>query len=182
MKTKFILIRHGRTQWNREDKYLSYTDIDMDEYGVGQIKETAKSINLDEIDAVYSSDLRRAVHTAEIIFKKREIVKKPELREMNFGVFEGLTHEEILEKYSEVYTRWLNDPYSIRIPNGDYLPEYIERVCNCMSAIASENKGCAIAVTAHAGPIRVILNKISNQKNFWGTLPPSGSVHVVEYE
>lgn len=153
---RLILIRHGETADHLAGKYCGFTDPSLNNKGRRQAERLAAKLKDARVDAVYSSDLRRAYETAAIIFKSKTIKKMPELREMNFGIFEGLKYREIVRKYPEVYRDWINDPSKIKVPAGESFGTFSRRVKDALSFILSWRKKGVIAVVTHAGPIRVI--------------------------
>jgi broad specificity phosphatase PhoE len=182
-KTTVYLIRHGVTSWNKLKKYCGYIDVPLSAQGRLQAKRLANRIKTIKIDAVYSSDLKRAVKTAGIIFgSKRQITKMPDLQEMNFGVLEGLNHNQIMEKYPIIYSKWIKDPYKNHIPKGERINKFQKRITAAVDAIAAQNKGKTVAVVCHGGAISVLVMSILKRKAFWKYVPRSTSVTIVEYK
>jgi alpha-ribazole phosphatase len=99
--TKLILIRHGRTLWNSSGKFQGQSDIELSQEGISQAEKLAENFPVTHIDRVYSSNLKRAYITGEIIAKKFNvpIIKDKRLCEVSFGSWEGLTYDEIHEKW-----------------------------------------------------------------------------------
>ena len=93
---RLILVRHGETEWNAQRRYQGHSDVPLSALGRRQAARAAERLAALKIDAVYTSDLGRALETAEIIAEQRglEVCAEPRLRELNFGVFEGLTFDE----------------------------------------------------------------------------------------
>jgi len=81
-----------------------------------------------KVDKVYSSDLKRALETAKIVFQNKSIELNSDFREMNFGIFEGLNYQEIIQKYPQIYIRWIDEPLNIRLPKGEGLVDLFGRV------------------------------------------------------
>ena len=128
MSTRIILIRHGETDWNRGRRYCGFSDVDLNSKGIEQARKLCGRLSREKIDRVYSSDSIRALNFARIIFKGSVIEAMPELREMNFGIFEGLTHEEIMKKPYKIYTKWLDNPFCITVPEGEGLCDFKKRI------------------------------------------------------
>ena len=126
-RTRLILIRHGETDYNAEKKYYGFSDPPLNDIGTWQAERLHERLKTEKIDQVYSSDLKRARHTAGIVFKNNEIKIYSDLREMNFGIFEGLQHYEIMEKYSQIYTNWIKNPLNIKIPKGEAFKSFKKR-------------------------------------------------------
>jgi alpha-ribazole phosphatase len=182
MYTKLILIRHGETDWNLKRKYCGFLDIGINEEGKKQARKLYERLKEEKIQKVYSSDRKRTIQTAKIIFKKIKIEKIPDLREMHFGIFEGLIYRQIMKRYPLVYKKWLKDPYDTAIPEGEELREFKKRIVRAFKEIIALNKNKTVAVVAHGGVISAFLNHILKSKNFWDHLPNSSSLSIVEYK
>jgi broad specificity phosphatase PhoE len=180
MPTRIFLIRHGLTQWNLEKRYISFTDLDLIEEGRIQAKKVKMRLAAEGIYKVYSSDSLRSFHFAKIIFDENIIEKRPELREMRFGVFEGLRYAEIMKEYPLIYRSWLRDPASTVIPEGEGLTEFQKRILAFFAKIICENKNKTLGLVTHAGPIRVIVNNILKVENFWQIKIDLASIHLIE--
>ena len=135
------------------------------------------------IDKVISSDLERAHETARIVFRRNSVEKTADLREMNFGLFEGLRYEEIAGKYASLCQKWVDNPKKVRIPAGESLGDLSKRVCRKLSSILSQHEGKTLAIVTHGGPIRIILCEAlkSNIEMFWRIEQQPGALNVVEY-
>lgn len=182
MATKLILIRHGTTDWNLKSRYCSFTDIDINAKGKRQAKILYKRLKEDKIDKVYSSDKKRTFNFARIALRGLKIQKLAGLRELNFGIFEGLTHEELMKKYPKIYKKWLHNPFSITIPNGENLYNFKKRIVKTLKKIILLNKGKTIAVVSHAGPIKIFISEIFKKRGFLRVMPYSASLNIIEYK
>jgi len=183
MPTRLILIRHGQTDWSRQGRYCSLTDISLNNKGKEQIKKVRNVLNREKIDKICSSDAKRAAQSARLVFKGRKIDKFPELCEMNFGVFEGLRYRQIMKSFPKIYKKWLSNPCDIAIPNGESLPILAKRVRGALKKIMARNKGGTIAIFTHAGPISVILCDILGLglEKIWQVNPSLASINIVEF-
>lgn len=180
MPTKVILIRHGQTSWNLEKRYLGKTDIGLDDVGVQQAALVRDELRSEKIDRIYSSDRKRAIDFASLVFGDRRIETVPDLREIDFGSFEGLTYKELMLYYPGLYTSWINDPMSTSIPYGESGHGMKARVNAAIDKIVKENAGKVLAVVTHAGPMAVIRQTFSGARDFWQGWPEPGSVHYYE--
>lgn len=180
MATKLILIRHGQTNWNLKRSYSGFLDVSLNKNGKIQAQKLCKRLKREDVHRVYSSDRKRAVQTAKIIFKGAEIEKIPDLREVHFGIFEGLTYKEIMKKHPVIYKRWLKDPFSITIPKGESLNYFKRRIIRSLKKIIASNKNKTVAVVSHGGSISIFLNSIIRSKEFWRHIPGSASLSIVE--
>ncbi|MFA4854563.1 MAG: histidine phosphatase family protein [Candidatus Omnitrophota bacterium] len=195
MTTKLILIRHGITEWNKEGRYCGYKDVSLSSQGKAQVIKLRKSLKKISFDRIYCSDRKRALQTRTILFgsgfgkrkpnhgllARSDFTKVKGLREINFGVFEGLKHNEIVEKYPEVYKEWLFDPYKGRIPNAESMQVFKKRVQGAINKILHFNRGKTIAVICHGGVIGIFVSSILKSMNFWSYVPSAASVTIVEY-
>ena len=166
-----ILVRHGETTANVKRLFCGHTDAELTEKGINQAKEAYEKLKSYDFELVFSSDLRRAYNTAEIINsdKRLKINRVPELREINFGEFEGHTFDEIMSKDDKFKKGYFHDNWSYRFPNGESLEEMNHRIITAYRNILKENNDKNILMVLHAGVIRGILaNEISdNYKSYW---------------
>ena len=156
MKTIVQLIRHGETEWNKLGKFQGCTDIFLSENGVEQAKLLKERLKGD-FDFIYASPLSRALETAKILISEtsQEVVIAPEIREINFGEWEGLTIQEIKEKYPEEFKNWRMDKKESYICGGDFsIHNAANRAKKCIFDIITKHKGKKIVIVAHGGIIK----------------------------
>lgn len=159
MKTRLFLVRHGETEWNKLGKFQGTIDIDLSEQGIAQAHCVSKRFN-GNFDHIYSSPLKRAYETAEIICEGKGI--KPllanDLREISFGEWEGMTIKDILDVYPSEFDRWINDEVEAPLCGGDLsLRKASIRAKNAIREIVNKHKGDSIIVVAHGGIIKAAL-------------------------
>jgi len=183
MSTKVILIRHGETEWSYQKRYCGFTDIELNEKGRQQARRLLKRLSKEKIHKVYSSDMKRTVQFAKIVFKDLPVEELLDLREMNFGIFEGLTYQDIMEKYPRVYGEWLGSSLDIIITQGEGLKILARRVRKALRRILSQNSNKTVAVFTHGGPIRVILCDILrlDLKEIWQIELGLASISIIEF-
>jgi len=179
---KLYLIRHGITSWNKQKRYCGYRDIALSSEGRKQAMRLRNMLKSNEFDVIYLSDRKRALQTAKIIFNGRKIIKAKELKEINFGALEGLTHKQILEIYPKKYRNWLKDPFRHSIPKSESLSAFKKRVCRTMNKISRLHLDKTIAVICHGGTISVLINELLKTGNFWQNIPSAASVTIIEYK
>lgn len=156
MKTTVLLIRHGETPWNILGKFQGSTDIELSEEGIRQAELLRDRLKGD-FDYIYASPLKRAYKTAEVISSgfDKEITIAPEIREINFGEWEGLTLKGIEEKFPDVFHEWRTDKVEAKFSGGDLsLLNASIRAKNCIIDIVKKHKGKKIAIVAHGGIIK----------------------------
>ncbi len=164
---RLILIRHGETEWNSQGKIQGFTDIGLNEKGREQSKLLALSLRDEKIDAVYSSDLKRAVETATEIasYHGLPVQTNSALREMNHGALEGLTSVELKEKYSDILNEWINNPERVRIPEGESIKQVRKRAFRAIQKIYKKHFNTTVVVVSHNITIKILLSKFM-EKNF----------------
>lgn len=183
MSTKVILIRHGETDWSYQKKYCGFSDIDLNEKGRQQARELHKRLNKEKINEVYSSDMKRTLQFAEIVFKDVPIKEMVGLRELNFGIFEGLTYQDLMKKYPQTYGKWLEKPLNIAVPQGESLHSMAQRVRKALRRIVSHNSNKTVAVFTHGGPIKVIACDILKLglQGIWKIEEELASISIIEF-
>ena len=157
-----FLIRHGEVKWNRENSYIGSTDLPLNANGTSQAGLVAEYLERRNVSAVYSSDLIRAHETAEIIAARLGLPVHaiPDLREVDYGEWEGLTESEVRERYPRIFRAWRRDPSGVRIPGGETFAELRDRAFPAFCRIAQAHPDENIAVVAHKSTNRVILCSI----------------------
>jgi len=181
MVTKLILIRHGETLWNAQKRYCGSTDIGINAKGKKQARSLRERLSVMDIHKIYTSGGKRAVQTAQIAFKGAKIDNIPDLKEIHFGIFEGLTYREIMKKYPNIYNAWLKKPLHVTIPESESLDSFRKRVTKALKKIIAVNKNKTIAVVCHGGSISVFVTAILKTDNFWKYIPRSASISIVEH-
>lgn len=139
---------------------MGQSDPGLNEEGKIQARAVAELLKGEEVDLLFSSDLLRAVETSRVIAgtSNLQINLLPSLREINFGVWEGLTFEEIQNRYPALLPEWLKDPWGVRIPGGETAEEVRYRVTEAWNCIVQNASGAqAVIIVAHGGPLRMLL-------------------------
>ena len=126
----YYLARHGQTVWNTLGQTQGHGNSPLTELGELQAKDLAEAMKEHKIDMIFSSDLGRAVQTAEIIGKEIgvEVEQTENLREMGFGVWEGRKLSDVQIEYKEVFETWRNDPLNVDMEGGETLFDVEKRV------------------------------------------------------
>jgi broad specificity phosphatase PhoE len=153
------LVRHGETDWNQDGRIQGQTDIPLNDRGRRQAEALAERLANVSLDLIYTSDLSRARETSTIIAAKQPhqvpMVPTQELRECNYGLWEGLTCDEVSRRFEEDWENWIRGG-RIGYPTGgeDFLSLF-RRAGRVFDAAAQEEK--EILISAHGGPIQAIL-------------------------
>ncbi|MGP8051476.1 MAG: alpha-ribazole phosphatase [Desulfobaccales bacterium] len=157
--TRLYLVRHGQVAEGHTTRYHGHNDIGLSPGGVQQFEALVAQLAAVPLKGIYSTDLSRTIKGAEIISRGRELAPLviPELRELNFGVWEGLTFTEILEQYPSQLEARLRDLSSFRIPGGESLKDLEARALPRLRELLARHREAAFLIVAHAGVNRVIL-------------------------
>lgn len=161
--TEIWVVRHGETPWNTVRRVQGWEDIELNEHGISQAHALGRHLAtntqpIQPIDAIYTSDLKRAHHTASIIGKSLGLTPQIEqgVRERNFGVLQGLIFHNMHEHQPEAAKIWASrDPDGV-IPNGETLGTFHQRVVQAIDRIASRHTGQRVMVVSHGGAMDII--------------------------
>ena len=160
MKVTLYIIRHGQTVDNLENRIQGHTDSPLTRLGIAQAEAIACRLKSEDFAAIYSSDLGRAVHTAELIAAKHDIPVQPTplLRELNLGKAQGLTRDEFAERWPEEYRLWRMDSVKFRPPEAETIESAIERCRDFIGKIICDHAaGDKLAVVVHSGSLKGLL-------------------------
>ena len=157
-----IAIRHGETTWNIEQRIQGHGDSPLTELGIRQAQAVAARLREQSLDAVYASDLARAVLTAQPIVAGRDLELKmePALRERSFGVFEGLTLDEIGKTYPEEFAAYTSGNPDYRIPGGESQRQFWHRCTAFLSEIVDRHAGQSIVLVLHGGVLNIVVKHV----------------------
>jgi broad specificity phosphatase PhoE len=156
--TTILLARHGETDWNLERRVQGHTDRPLNETGREQALALADALAEEPLDAVYSSDLVRAHETARIVAERKglDVVAMPELRERDFGTWEGLTDEEIFQRFPQAH----HGPWG----DAESREEMLERAEGALRRIAASHPEGQVLVITHGGPVRALLTACNGRE------------------
>ncbi|WP_270940780.1 histidine phosphatase family protein [Romboutsia lituseburensis] len=185
MANTFYIVRHGQTNWNILGKTQGHGNSDLTKKGEEQALELAEAMLNYPIDLIYSSDLGRAIQTAEIVGQKIgvEVKQTPALREMGFGAWEGLLIEEIKKDHLDTYTTWRNEPHLVNIEGGETLHIIKERVDNFIKEINEKYDNKHILLVSHSVTVRVMLLSFLNSgmENIYRIKQDNTALNMVEF-
>jgi len=176
MGVKIFLLRHGQTVWNEEGRYQGGRDISLSPAGIRQGELAAKYLSNVNFSNIYSSPMKRAMDTAAIIKKERNLELKlvDSMKEISFGEWEGLKFNEINKKYHDDYKKWIGDSYNNSPPGGESFKIVQGRAVAGINSIIEENEDRSnVAVVTHGGVIVSLLA-------YWLKLPLSRWHSIVQ--
>ena len=189
MKTRIYFVRHGQSYGNQHRIFLGHTDMDLTDMGRMQAQRTADKLADIEFDAIYSSDLSRAYNTALPHAEMRGLKVKTDrrFREFYCGDWEGLTVEQIIEKYGELYTdKWVNEFGTFTMPGGESVPDGAARMYEAALEIAKAHPDKNILCASHAAVIRAFFAKVAGiaptEVSKQLPYPSNASYSIIEFD
>jgi broad specificity phosphatase PhoE len=152
--TTILLARHGETDWNREGRFQGHADPPLNNTGRAQAVDLSVALMAEEIAAVYSSPLRRALETAEVVAASHGLEPIPvdDLREVDVGSWSGLTRAEVEERFPAQFARWLD--FGQGWEDGETYEEMGRRAVDALLRLAAAHDGERVLAVTHGGPIR----------------------------
>tara|TARA_B100000953_G_scaffold12220_1_gene10920 strand:- start:25 stop:633 length:609 start_codon:yes stop_codon:yes gene_type:complete len=158
-ETEIILIRHGETEWNSQQRMQGHSNSDLSSVGQAQIQALGQWMKNVPFDLIYSSDSLRAKQTAEAItqFSGHELQFDQRLREKNLGVFEGLTSEEARERHPEVFRLFKTAGSKYVIDEGESTQQLQDRALEIVNEIRIKHPEERVLLVTHGGFIRVVM-------------------------
>jgi broad specificity phosphatase PhoE len=155
--TTLVLVRHGETDWNRENRFQGHADPALNDTGRSQARALADELRGEHFAAAYTSPLRRAYETAAILAAGLglEPVAEEALKEVDVGSWSGLTRDEVESRFPDGYLRWLE--YGHGWDDGETYDELGERVLSGLLEIAARHPDTRVLAVTHGGPIRSAL-------------------------
>jgi broad specificity phosphatase PhoE len=185
MFTRVYLMRHGEVRNGGEKRYNGHIDIDITENGREQMWRLAGMLAGEKIAAVYSSDLIRSTKGADIISRSLGLTYTPlrDLRERSVGKWEGLTAEEIKERFPGEYTAWRADLLNYRPPEGECLLDVRERILPVYRKLVGYHPGQAVAMLLHGGVNRIIIADALGLElmNLFRIDQSFGALNIIDY-
>ncbi len=168
---KIYITRHGETEWNRESRMQGWKNSNLTEKGINNAKKLGVSLKDIDFNYIYCSPLGRAVDTANYIRgnKDTEIIKIESLKEMGFGIWEGMEQEKVKELYPLQQFNFWNKPYLYQSVEGESFDQLINRVKKVLYDITSNTTGENILIVSHTLVIKAIYSIIKNYslEEFW---------------
>ena len=183
--TRLYLIRHGQVENFSEGTYNGHKDVDITELGVRQMEAVADRLKDENLAGVYSSDLIRTKRGADIIAAGHGLIPKLRftLRELNVKLWEGLTANEVEEKFSGAFDEWRKNIADYRIPGGESIRDMSGRVIPALKEILNANRGKNVVVVAHGAVNRVLLADAMglDLNNVYSVEQDYGCMNIIDY-
>ncbi|MBQ6845704.1 MAG: histidine phosphatase family protein [Oscillospiraceae bacterium] len=168
--TEIYFVRHAESTGNMTGRAYGWYDGLVSLHGYEQIKCLEKRFEDIEVDAIYSSDLIRAVKTAEAIYKPKGLVlnKDVALREINLGAWENKKWEELPSAFPEEHRLWTSDPLNFKVEGSETYHEVYTRMRNTVERIVGENEGKTVVIVGHGVALRMLIYGVLNNGDLSG--------------
>ncbi len=181
---ELILARHGETVWNVEKIYRGRTDVNLDELGIKQAELMGKYLSNWELEAVYSSPLRRAIDTANIIarYQKIGVHIAQGLIDFDYGEWQSLSEQEVKRLYPTLYNEWHYHPHKVKMLGGESLEDVKRRAMGVVNDVLSKYQGNVILVS-HRVVNKVLICTLLGLDNsyFWNIKQDVGGITIFNY-
>ncbi|MGI9953225.1 alpha-ribazole phosphatase [Moorellaceae bacterium AZ2] len=182
--TRLYLIRHAQTEWNNSGRYQGNMDVALSPQGLRQAELVSRRLQEEKLDAIYASDLSRARETAAVIARPHglEVIEARALRELDFGLWEGLTHEEIRAAFPGELEEWLANPATKQVPGGESFAQLKERAYQFTREIIGKHPGQTVAVVSHGGTLRTVISSLLGLglEGIWRLRLDNASISIVD--
>ncbi len=152
MTTRFILIRHGQTEWNRgAERFRGRADVPLNALGHAQAQRVAARLAHEKIAAIYASPKQRTLHTAQPLADALKLPVQPYdgLLDIDVGALEGMTIDEARQAFPEVMAQWLTAPGVAKFPRGESFETMRARIIALLDELAPKHDGATIALVTH---------------------------------
>jgi len=165
-KLELILIRHGETDWNRERFFRGREDVALNATGIAMADLTAEALKDRVFEAIYSSPLKRAMVTATRVAMPHQISvrMKPDLIDIDYGVWTGMKESDVIAKWGKDYDRWLKNPSRMRFIRGESVKKTWKRVNTALREIIFTHGTGSVVIVTHRIPIKMMTAYLLRQK------------------
>lgn len=180
--TRIYLTRHGQTVWNLDKRLQGSGNSELTKRGIRQAESLRDRLSEVDIDVIYTSPIKRAYETAEILsgMKRINIIKDDGLKEINFGEYEGHTEEELLKEGRGVeLDRIFNGEMDVRAPGGESLHELFGRVKKSLDDMLLNEEGKNILIVSHGMTLKAVVNYFKNNEDFYNVIMGQASLSKV---
>jgi broad specificity phosphatase PhoE len=183
--TTILLVRHGQTAWNREERFRGQVDLPLDDWGLKQAEAVGGRIASQwQPVAVYASSLQRTLQTAAAIARACDLrtTIHDGLLDINYGAFAGLTPEEAASQYSDLARAWRQAPHTVHFPEGETLAEVRARAEAALGEVVANHPDQTVVLVTHVVVCRLLLCSVLglDSSHFWQFQPTTASLSVFE--
>lgn len=180
-----LLVRHGQTDWNVEGRWQGQADAPMNDKGRAQARALADQLNGWRVDAIWSSDLQRALETAQIIADRqgKPVHADRRLREINLGRWEGMLVTDIKQRYPQEWAERRRDVRNSRAPGGESVAEVAERVQRAADDVARQWPAGRVLLVSHGVSLAALIcqSRGVTLEEVYHYVPDNGDVIEIEW-
>ena len=184
--TEIIIIRHGETEWNKTGCFQGHSDVPLSAEGRAQAAMLGKNLSVDHVDMIYASDLTRAMETAAPLAQRfgLEVISDPQLRELNFGAWEGRNFNDVNAENPNAMKNFYTDPEQADIPESEPFPEFQRRIAGRVREIVAQKRGKRIVIVSHGASIRILLADLLSMpiRSIWHLSQLNTAVNKIRFE
>lgn len=185
-RIRLFVVRHGETEWVRERRFAGSRDIPLTEAGRDQCAAVGRALAGTAVAAVYASPLERARASAEVIAEPHGLSVRivPAFSEMSFGSWEGLTRDEVRERYPDAWARWRSTPHLLEPQGGETVPGVAARVTAGIAALQAAHDSQTIVLVSHGVVARlIVLDALGlGLERLWTLDAAPAGITEIEYE
>jgi broad specificity phosphatase PhoE len=168
--TELVLARHGETAWNVEKVFRGRADVNLDEVGVAQAELLGSYLNNWDLEAIYSSPLRRALDTANMVARYQKVAVRiaEGLTDFDYGEWQSLTEQQVKRLYPALLGEWHSNPHKVKMPRGESLEDVRRRAVEVVDGILPRHQGNVLLVS-HRVVIKVLVCYLLglDDSHFW---------------
>jgi phosphoserine phosphatase len=182
--TRIYLVRHGTTDWNREEIFRGRIDCPLNEMGRAEARALAGAFQEISLEAVFSSPLSRAKETAQALAESHglSVIAETAFQDIDFGEWHGLPLREVRERYPELYRTWREKPQTVTFPGGESLPQVRDRAWEGLLGVARRHEGQTVFIVTHRVVTKVLICALLGLdiSHFWGIKQDTTAVNCFE--
>ena len=183
--TRIYLVRHGTTDWNKEEIFRGRAECKLNETGKAEARALAAYLEDIPLAGIYSSPLSRAMETARPTaeFKSLEVISDPAFTDLDFGTWQGLPLKEAQERYPDLYRLWREQPGEVSFPGGENLTQVRNRAWEGLIRLAERNPQRTILIVTHRVVTKVLICAALglDLSHFWQVKQDSTAINCFEY-
>ena len=181
---KLILARHGETEWNVEKVFRGRADVSLDEVGIRQAELLGKYLRNWRLEVIYSSPVKRALDTANIVARYMEVAVciAEGLTDFDFGEWQSLSEQEVKRLYPAIFNEWQTSPHKVRMPGGENLDDVTKRTAEVVDEVLSRHHGNVLLVS-HRVVLKVLICSLLGLDNshFWNISQDVCGLTIFDY-
>jgi broad specificity phosphatase PhoE len=181
---RIILARHGQTAWNVGQIFRGRSEVELDGVGAKQAELLGRYLSSFELDAIYSSPLKRALDTANVVAGYQEVGVQivHGLTDLDFGEWQSLPEREVRQRYPALLDEWHNNPDKVRVPGGERLEDVRIRAVEVVNDAVYKHEGSVLLVS-HRVVVKVLICSLLGLDNshFWSLSQDVGAITIFDH-